>query len=76
MFVRHRNSKRLSARTGGGRFSGTPNLGAAVCPKCGAIHLPQAREEGGFALPPETPKECRNGCGPFDASVDAGKESR
>lgn len=64
-FVKHRNSKRLSPRTTGGQFAGTPSLGATVCPKCGAIHLPEYREEGGFIAPPTTPTECRNGCGPF-----------
>lgn len=42
------------------------SLGAVVCPKCGAIHLPEMKEVGNF-VEKVIPTECRNGCGPLSS---------
>jgi len=73
MYARHKNTKRLSNRTSGGQFAGTPNLGATVCSKCGAIHLPEMREDGSFIVKVQ-PTECKNGCGPLKEASSEDQE--
>ena len=63
-FTRHKNTKRLVPRTGGGQFAGKPSLGAVACRKCGALHLPEMVEVNGF-ITKKNPVNCKNGCGPL-----------
>lgn len=60
-FTRRKGSKRLQARSTGGRYA-RPSLGANVCPDCGQIVLPEMDNSGPFPTRKPLPDDCP-GCG-------------